>query len=80
MIATTANIRKQIFHWVSIIIWLCIGCDSLISTIELENAQYFINQSDAKLTPILPTSLVLPALITGWRCVKFSFVLIGCCK
>lgn len=80
MIATTANIRKQIFHWVSIIIWLCIGFDSLISTIGLENAQYFIKQSDAKLTPILPTSLVLPALIAGWRYLKFSFVLIGFCK
>ena len=44
MITTTANIRKQIFHWVSIIIWLCIGFDSLISTIELENAQYFNNR------------------------------------
>ena len=62
MIATTAKIWKQIFHWVSIIIWLCIRFDSLISVIGLESAQYFNNR------PIRCKINTNPAFVTRTPC------------
>ena len=66
----------------------CIGFALVCSVIALENMRYFLNQSVAKLKPIVTSSLMffhawrhllVFTLSSDWLLGISPFVLIGCC-